>query len=80
MPFGVITAVLYPIAFHPFILVQYITEVGLQNSAENAASFYFIQRNEKEKYETEVEELFDQNSIFFHVSSTGHLLWYLLYF
>ena len=76
MPFGVITAVLYPIAFHPFILVQYITEVGLQNIAENAASFYFIQRNEKEKYETEVEELFDQNN----VSSTGHLLWYLLYF
>ena len=53
------------IAFHPFILVQYITEVGLQNSAENAASFYFIQLNEKEKYETKVEELFDQNSIFF---------------
>ena len=42
LPFGVITAVLYPIAFHPFILVQYITEVGLQNSAEKAASFYFI--------------------------------------
>ena len=65
MPFGVITAVLYPIAFHPFILVQYITEVGLQNSAENAASFYFLDETKRKSMKLNLD-LFDQNFIFSH--------------